>query len=473
MSFERTNLAASVSVVALSFCAPAVAQTTLSDVLGLLEAQGGTVAFTDKSDAGGVVEWSGVTLTGPGGDVTIEADWLKETTNGSTVAVTVSPEAVLTFRDGGDELAKVQMTNDGLIYAIDTSSNTIAHSYTANSLVFTRISGEFLTGLNVNLTDFAGSHTAAIGNEVDVEGALAAAALAAEYEIGDPSMTAATQYIVDDFAISYAGAGPMMPPEMMESLAAVTAKLNLTTGPVKGFSRFGQGAEMADVQFTGASSSASLDMANGRVDYDTAAMELAYTVSMAGLGFPPFDISARELTSGFGMPLATSDAFEDARLQMAFRDLEVSEGLWNMFDPAASLPRDPANLILDVTGAMKWLVEPMMADSVDMPIEMDTFNLNDLTLEIAGAQVYGKGGAALDFSGPIPTGDGQLNFTLKGVIGLTEKLAGLGLAPPDVVMGARGMLGVFAVPKGEDHFESEIKMNPDGTITANGMPLPL
>ena len=474
MSFKKHYLAASVSAAALCMSGPAaIAQSSLSDVLGLLQSQGGTVEFADKSESGGAVEWTDVTISGPGGEVTVETAWLKETTSGSTIAVTIAPEATLTFRDGGEELAKVLMTNDGFIYAIDTSSNAISHSYTANTLTLERISGEFLTALDVSLTDFAGTHNAVIGPEVDVEGALAATALAAEYEVSDPSMSAATQYIVDDFAMSYAGAGPMMPPEMMESLAAITAKLNMTTGAVKGFSRFGQGAEEADVQFTGGSSSAVLDMEGGRLDYDTAAKDLSYTVSMAGLGFPPFDISASELTSGIGMPLAKADAPDDARVQMAFRDLTVSDGLWNMFDPASTLPRDPANVILDLTGSMKWLVEPMMAETVDMPVEVDSFALNDLTVEIAGAQVYGKGGAALDFSGPIPTGDGQINFVLKGVIGLSEKLAALGLAPPDVVMGARGMLGVFAIPKGEDHFESEIKMSPDGTVTANGMPLPL
>ncbi len=155
-----------------------------------------------------------------------------------------------------------------------------------------------------------------------------------------------------------------------------------------------------------------------------------------------------------------------------------------MFDPTAVLPRDPATLIIDTTGKLRWLFDifdPEAAALVETtggePAEVEALEINNLVLSLIGAELTGEGGFTFDnsdkttFDGmPKPTGSIALN--LIGANGVMDNLVKLGFVPEEQVMGARMMLGLFARPgAGADELVSEIQVTEDGQVLANGQRL--
>ena len=60
---------------------------------------------------------------------------------------------------------------------------------------------------------------------------------------------------------------------------------------------------------------------------------------------------------------------------------------------------------------------------------------------------------------------------MVGANALIEKLIGMGLLSEDDAMGARMMMGMFAVPAGDDTLTSKIEVNDEGHVLANGQRL--
>jgi hypothetical protein len=51
------------------------------------------------------------------------------------------------------------------------------------------------------------------------------------------------------------------------------------------------------------------------------------------------------------------------------------------------------------------------------------------------------------------------------------KLVEMGLVPQDQIMGVQMMMGMFAVPAGEDAYTSKLEVKADGQVLANGQRL--
>ncbi len=132
----------------------------------------------------------------------------------------------------------------------------------------------------------------------------------------------------------------------------------------------------------------------------------------------------------------------------------ISDEIWAMVDPAATLPRDPATVIIDTNGSATLtadLTDEAAMNSGAPPGLLNSLNLPALQLTIAGAELTGNGGFTFDnsdlvtFQGmPAPTG--KLDLKLVGGNGLLDKLIALGFVTEDDAMGARMMLGMFARP---------------------------
>ena len=156
--------------------------------------------------------------------------------------------------------------------------------------------------------------------------------------------------------------------------------------------------------------------------------------------------------------------------------LEVSDFIWAMIDSAATLPHDPATLLVRLTGQAKMLVnltDPIASAGVDMPAELHALNIDELRLSIAGAELTGAGGFTFDntdtttFDG-LPAPDGTVDLQLVGGNGLLDKLVQMGLVPQDQAMGARMIIGLFSTPSDPDTLNTQITVTPDGAISANG-----
>lgn len=220
-------------------------------------------------------------------------------------------------------------------------------------------------------------------------------------------------------------------------------------------------------------------LAEGVVRYGLSADQSTFAVQTKA--FPPVQGGIAGTELAFTMPLAKSDEAKDLGLRLVLDDLTFGDTLWGMFDPAGQLPRDPADLVVDITGkgALFFdLFDPSSLASAegsgDAPGYVESAQLNQFSLSLLGAAVDAAGGVVFG-----QTDDGQMlppagtfDVQAKGVQTLIETLQTIGLVPPQMGMGALLMLGTYALPGDEpDSFTSTIVLTDDGHITANGQPV--
>jgi len=200
-----------------------------------------------------------------------------------------------------------------------------------------------------------------------------------------------------------------------------------------------------------------------------------------GAMMPPAAFAMEEVDLSIRAPLKQADAAQDFALGLRLRGLDVPAELWSMIDPAASLPREPATLVLDLSGKLRPLVDPLDPVGAALqgpPVELHALDVNDVQLSVAGAEFKGTGAMTFDNSQPpmlggvAPIPQGKLNLSLTGATTLLGKLMELGLLDESAAMGFGMATAMLARPgEGPDSFVSEIESRPDG-IFANGQPLP-
>jgi len=199
----------------------------------------------------------------------------------------------------------------------------------------------------------------------------------------------------------------------------------------------------------------------------------------------PVEISAARGEFAFQMPFMASETPQPFTFLMDMAGLEVVEDIWGLLDPAAILPRDPADLVVDVTGNVETLIDlfdveamTKMATTETSPFQIEDVTISSLVLSLAGAKLTGTGAFSFDnadmetFPG-IPAPTGALDLELRGGNGLLDNLVAMGLLPEEQAMGARMMTGLFAKPgDGDDSLTSKIEVDgATGAISANGQRL--
>ena len=250
---------------------------------------------------------------------------------------------------------------------------------------------------------------------------------------------------------------------------------------------FDEGAYIFDVKAEGEQTSGSVSTGSGKLDfkmddtlmsYDSLTNDVAMTLEGGAMPFP-IELAASQYGTGFDMPLNKSDELSDFGLRLNLTDLAVNDMIWMMADPSGQLPRDPATLLLDLSGKVKMLMSLLdpedaeMLEAGEQPAELHAMTLDNFKLSAAGAEVTGTGDFTFDnsdlttFDGmPAPTGDVTVN--IKGANGLIDNLVGMGLLPEDQAMMGRMMMGMFARTVGDDELTSKIEINDQGHIIANG-----
>lgn len=232
-----------------------------------------------------------------------------------------------------------------------------------------------------------------------------------------------------------------------------------------------------------ASTTLAVAMGQDGIRYDVDATKVQIGAELAGLPFPLF---AEMENSGFEItvPLMKSDDSQDFALAFNMTDFTMSDIIWALFDPSSQLPRDPATIALGLSGKAKVLVDALAPDAVQDIVasggtagELEALKIDTLTINAVGASVDATGDLTFDNTDkttlpgfPKPVGD--ININLAGANGLLDKLVAMGMLPSDQVMGARMMMGLFAVPgDAPDTLKSKIEFNEEGQILANGQRL--
>lgn len=239
-----------------------------------------------------------------------------------------------------------------------------------------------------------------------------------------------------------------------------------------GRTTFDMAVQTADTEFT-------LDFNDQALSYNARNGSTALSFSGSDVPFPEIAVGAEETEFGFSMPVAASAEPGPFGTVLRLVGVTLDENIWGIFDPSQTLPRDPATVILDITGQANWLVnlfdeEAISRFSGDAPAELHALDLNALRLSAVGAEVSGSGAFTFDnsdlvtFDGmPRPTG--SINLDIVGANALIDRLIALGFLPQEQAMGARMMLGMFARPgAGEDTLTSTIEVREDGAVFANG-----
>jgi hypothetical protein len=262
-------------------------------------------------------------------------------------------------------------------------------------------------------------------------------------------------------------AGFSMDSSMTFGAMSVDADVTDANGPTK-------------IQMTGTGGGFNVAMDKLRLDYGTALNGGKLVMSGAEIPFPQVEVAFAE--SGFNvlMPVTKSETPQDFRFLTKLVDLTVSEDVWGLFDPAGSLSRDPATVIVDLKGKGLWSQDIMdpeaQMDGMQPPGELHSLDLTQVLAKAAGAEVSAAGGLTFDNTdletyGGLPRPDGKITVNIKGVNQLVDNLIAIGLLTEDDAMGFRMALGMFARPgAGPDELVSEVEFK-DGGVFANGMQL--
>ena len=229
--------------------------------------------------------------------------------------------------------------------------------------------------------------------------------------------------------------------------------------------------------------SLSTDVALSEVSGTYSATETGIRVSVSSdqIPFPSVGFAMGEASTTVQLPVQPAETDGDLRMQLALRDLTIDDTIWNLFDPAGQLPRDPATVAIDLSGKGRWFVnifDPQVAENLQgLPGEISSVSVDTLDVRAAGATLSGLGAFTFDYTdmvsfGGAPRPEGKLSLKASGINGLPDTLVNMGLVQQEQIMGARMMMGLFARPgAGDDTLESELEVTKDGQVLANGQRL--
>ena len=447
--------------------------------VGAEEASGGVLTLRDLS----------ITMDGPEGGVngTIAQVVMTERGDGS-VAIEMSPEFPLdltAISEGETANFSVLIDQGGLDLTASGAPGAVSYAYAAPTLTITLVEAAVNDepmdiDLAIALAGLDGAYTVTEGETRTIDSALRASALSLTAEGTDPEGTGDTFDIAMTMNdIVSESTGTMSALMSMTNLSEMIAAGFVTSGTTThGPATFAVGgtADGAAFSIDGAYASGAYDVAVNEAGLDYGYTGRGFTLAASGdqIPLPDLSLAADEIGSRFQMPVAVSEEPQDMALVLRLLGLTISDQLWSMFDPGGVLPRDPAALVLDLSGKANWLVDitdPTIADApMDTPPgEIHALSVNELLLRLAGAELTGSGDFTMNNDAPMPMPAGTLNLQLTGGNALIDKLVQMGLLPEDQAMGARMMLGLFARPGGgDDTLVSEITVQEDGAILANG-----
>ena len=253
----------------------------------------------------------------------------------------------------------------------------------------------------------------------------------------------------------------------------MTANSNLSYGKLT--YKMEASTETGPVTMSGSAEAGQAVISLSREAFRYAASSQNTVIDMQTAQFPvPLNARIARGEFDFALPLAKSDAPQPFTAKVGLEEVSVSEQIWGMLDPQSHLGHGPATLIVDLTGKVKALVDlfsPEAAQSPAPPMEIDSLTVNKLQLTAAGADLTGQGAMTFDNSAGMPMPLGAIELRLAGANKVMDGLVAMGLMPQDQVMFAKMMMGMYAVPAGDDLVTSKIEFQEGGRILANGQPI--
>lgn len=467
------------------------------DWQGYLTNFGYELAASESATSDGVTV-NGLTISmdlpEDGGKIKVDFGTLSFNNQGDGTVAIVFPEHMpMAISVDNDFSATLNYDTTGMDMVVSGSANEMTYEYSADQVALS-VSDLIVEGdkiddakINVILANLSGKSVSAMGDLRQMTQTMAVDTISYDVAIAEPEGGSFTMTIKGEMADLAINSDTTLPMGMdFEQMSAA-----LTAGfAAKGALSWGAGGyEFAStdrgdsVSGSSASDSGSLEFGMDRDSLHYGGKATGTKVSITGSDIPiPVDFAIAESVFNLLMPINKTDTPSDFSMTIKLGDFTISDGIWGMIDPGTILSRDPATILMDFDGKANWLIDIMDPEKAaeigdEVPGQLHELTLKSLQVKAAGADLTGAGAFTFNnddletFDGlPAPTG--ALDLKLTGGNGLMDNLVKMGLLPEDQAMGARIMMGLFAVVgEGEDTLTSKIEVTGDGQILANGQRL--
>ena len=488
------------TVIALLMSTTAQAEVTAEQVwkswMDFSTSMGQTMAAGSQEMAGDTLTVSNVVITAKTatGSVegSIESVAFKEMGDG-TVEVTMSPEFPLAITEqveGADPVEiKLTLKQSGMKLLVSGSDAELGTALSADSLTMvldgvSAATADVQVDVSMAMNGIAGTYGVKNGDAKEVTSDFSASGMTIDVKVVDPAQS--SDFAMNGTIEGITSNGTTTIPKTVDFTDMTAA---LAAGfATKGAATFGKGTYAFDFKDATSSGNLAGTVESGAFDVAMNDDALTYQASEAGVDFklmssdlpiPEVSLKMAEAAFGMMMPLGQSTEPKDFSFLTKVVGLAVSDEIWGMFDPGAVLPRDPATLIIDVTGKANWLIDIFKQDpanpTTEVPGQIHALTLKQLQLTAAGVDLSASGDFTFDNTDMVtyegmPKPVGTLDAKLIGGNGLIDKLIQMGILPEDQAMGGRMMMGMFAtaVEGQEDTITSNVEMKEDGSVFANG-----
>jgi hypothetical protein len=466
-------------------------------------AEGGASLEAATEVAGeGELALNGVTLKAPDGSVTLTVSELVLSEDGEGGVIASPGDIALTFAEDTG-VQEFDIVHEGL--AVGTYEGEVGRDWSvaADSLgiTFAGTSDGALpsaegqppavaqTAGNVTFLNLSGGYAVAAGDNNLAGVELSADTLRYDITSADPSIGTDSRQQSETAGIAITGEltlprtlalAALTTPEafrtaLEEGLAfSLTAEQGASTGTM---SDKNPGMPM-DITFTSGAGSTTVEGDIASILVSSAGESLEMTLVSPMLPAPQFRLTSGPLEVGVEIPVVATPEPGPYGLIFSLSGVSVNEEAWALVDPNKTLPRDPADLDIDLGGTVVMdMLALAAAEGAGMtevaPPEPRTLDVRSLAVKVAGAALSATGAFTFDNTpvaqggAPIPVGTGEV--TLSGGNRLIDGLIAIGMLSEEDAMGARMMMGAFMSPgEGEDTLVSKIEAKADGQILVNG-----
>lgn len=409
-----------------------------------------TFAFTGET----VEDGESVAMLFEGQMDTTSLQTISREEGGRQVDVTKGPEAVISL---------TRLSVDGEAFEGKPFTMTLRDLESSNT---------FLGGLNV-ITD---SRVSGITGTFDMQEPQGEGTVKGQFELGATELSSEASFPEGHDASSTAALA-----QALRAGAAMTGKGSFASMNLD-FEVASPEDGTTSLAMTSGGGSVDIGLADGQLGYQADITGVDYSLDGPDIPFP-VQVALAAVSFDIQFPLMASEAPQPFKLAYSLNDLTLNDAIWDMMDQSGALPRDPANLDLDVTGELLVHTDLLTlaeqagdGDGIDMddtPISPVSFTLNQLALAAVGASASANG--ALRFPDPsnFEVAVGTLDAEYTGLNGLMDKLVTAGFLDGDDVQGMRMMLMMFAKPVDgkDDTLQTRLEMKEDGSILANGVQL--
>lgn len=496
------KLSGSTALALIVLCSGAQAQVTPEEVWESWQAlatgagQELTVASAERN--GETLEVTGVVLSFKdelGGSFSANLDTLNFTDQGDgTVKVTMADSYPLsfTFPPGEEDTPSsmaLTVTQPGLSLIAGGSATETSYAYTAPTVTIKLDEVKDKDGKDSGvtadavLTEVAGTYKVSPqGEATGLQSDFTAKSVAVNFAGKNPETSTDVKVTFGMADLAGRSNGTLLGAEIMANMAtALNAGFTVDSGFTYGAMNFNADVTEAtgpsNISGSATGGGVTLAMDKTRLNYGSSLTGASIKVSGAQIPFPEVALTFAESAFNILMPASKSDTPQDFAFLTKLVDFTISDEVWGIFDPAGTLSREPATIILDAKGTGFWkqdIMDPNVnMDGVEAPGELTSLDLTQVLVKAAGAEVGAAGALTFDntdlvtFQGmPAPTG--TIDVTIKGVNKLIDNLIAIGILPEDQAMGARMMLGMFARPgAGPDELTSTLEFKDKGFF-ANG-----